>query len=89
MVPLALDTVTHRIIHTTPVLQGSSTGTRKEIVEKLKNFYTTSDDQLKNSNCIKNIFNKIRQFFNSYKLIEGHWSYGVRGSDRWAIENGY
>jgi hypothetical protein len=81
ILPVSLDAIARKIIYTTPINPSNSGRTlspnelrvRKEIVEKIQNFYSTSDVQISNSNCITRFFNLIRELF---------------GNTRWHIENG-
>jgi 5'(3')-deoxyribonucleotidase len=90
IMPLALDTIVQRIRHAAfpghPMRNSNVTGlnqrdliAQNEIVEKLKNFYTTSDVQVANSNCITRLFDWIREQLSVFNS-ENSWY-----CERWSI----
>ena len=89
ILPISLDAIADKIIHTTPIdttasgetLSPAELKVREEIVEKIQNFYSASDALVANSNFITRIFNLIQEQFNP-SLLFGY-------PTRWCIESRY
>jgi hypothetical protein len=91
MVPLALETIATRtlqvgydqnkIMHIDEDLSPNDLKLKYEIYKKIKNFYSTSDIQIANSNPIAKTFNTLREQFRPFaqlvNLIGSISGYGI------------